>query len=80
VILPRILAGFQVLMILTAWLWLQYPAVINIQNAPDLTLYNTVAPEATISVLGWALIVGSMLILPALYYLLRSFKFSPEGE
>lgn len=80
VILPRILAGFQVLMILTAWLWLQYPAIVNIANGPDLTLYNSVAPEATIRVLGWALLVGSMLILPALYYLLRSFKFSPEGE
>jgi cytochrome d ubiquinol oxidase subunit II len=80
VILPRILAGFQVLMILTAWLWLQYPAIVNIANGPDLTLHNSVAPEATIRVLGWALMVGSMLILPALYYLLRSFKFSPEGE
>jgi cytochrome d ubiquinol oxidase subunit II len=80
VILPRLLAGFQVLMILTAWLWLQYPAIVNIRNAPDLTLYNTAAPEATIQVLGWALLVGSMLILPALYYLLRSFKFHTEGQ
>jgi cytochrome bd ubiquinol oxidase subunit II len=80
VILPRILAGFQVLMILMAWLWLQYPAVVNLQNGPDLTLYNTAAPEATIQALGWALIIGSMLILPALYYLLRSFKFNPGTE
>lgn len=80
VIVPRLIAGFQVLLILTAWLWLQYPAILNIQNAPDLTLYNTAAPEATIQVLGWALIVGSMLILPALFYLLKSFKFNTSTD
>jgi cytochrome d ubiquinol oxidase subunit II len=78
VVLPRILAGFQVCMILAAWLWMQYPAIINIENAPDLTLYNTQAPQATIQALGWALMVGSMLILPALFYLLKSFKWNPE--
>lgn len=78
VILPRLLAGFQVCMILIAWLWLQYPAVINIAHGSDLTLYNTRAPEATLQVLGWALLVGSMLILPALFYLLKSFKWSAE--
>jgi cytochrome d ubiquinol oxidase subunit II len=78
VILPRILAGFQVCMILVAWLWLQFPAVIAISNGPDLTLHNTRAPEATMQVLGWALVVGSMLILPALFYLMKSFKWNPE--
>lgn len=79
IILPRLLAGFQVTMILLAWLWMQFPAIINIQNGPDLTLHNTAAPEATMQALGWALIVGSMLILPALFYLLKSFKWNAEG-
>jgi cytochrome bd ubiquinol oxidase subunit II len=78
VILPRLLAGFQVTMILVAWLWMQYPSVINLSNGEDLTLHNTRAPEATLQMLGWALIIGSMLILPALFYLLKSFKWKQE--
>jgi cytochrome bd ubiquinol oxidase subunit II len=74
VILPRMLAGFQVAMILLAWAVIQYPIVVQIQHGESLTLENTRAPDASLSVLGWALIVGSALILPALYYLMRSFK------
>jgi cytochrome d ubiquinol oxidase subunit II len=65
-------------MILAAWLWMQYPTVINLTHGEDLTLFNTQAPEPTLQMLGWALIVGSMLILPALFYLLKSFKWNRE--
>lgn len=78
ILLPRLLAGFQVCMILFAWFWMQYPAVINVASGIDLTLFNTRAPEATLQVLGWALLVGSMLILPSLFYLLKAFKWSTE--
>jgi cytochrome d ubiquinol oxidase subunit II len=74
VVLPRLLAGFQVCMILLAWVWIQYPAVVQLAEGQPLTLQNTRAPQATLEVLGWALLVGSGLILPALFYLLRSFK------
>lgn len=76
IIFPRILAGFQVCMILFAWLWLQFPSVIRVRNGIDLTIYNTKAPDATIAALGWALLVGSLLILPSLFYLLRAFKLN----
>ncbi len=74
VLMPRLLAGFQVCLILVAWLWIQFPVVVKIADAEHLTLQNSRAPEATIYVLGWALVVGSGLILPALFYLLKSFK------
>ncbi|MBC7919549.1 MAG: cytochrome d ubiquinol oxidase subunit II [Ferruginibacter sp.] len=74
VILPRFLAGFQVSMILLAWIWIQYPLVVQVADGQNLTLQNTRAPEATLNALGWALLVGSGLILPALFYLLKSFK------
>jgi cytochrome bd ubiquinol oxidase subunit II len=78
--IPRVLAGFQVTMILAAWLWMQYPVAVRIHNAPDLTLFDTQAPEATLAALGWALLIGSLLILPALFYLLRAFKWKTEAE
>src|SRR5690606_1048626 len=74
VILSRVLAGFQVLMVLSAWLWLQFPAFVVLQDAADLTLFEAAAPEApeaTIRALGWALVVRAVLILPALGWLLR---------
>jgi cytochrome d ubiquinol oxidase subunit II len=74
VLLPRLLAGFQVAMVLLAWVFIQLPVVVQIQGGEALTLENTRAPEASLAVLGWALLVGSALILPALYYLIRSFK------
>jgi cytochrome d ubiquinol oxidase subunit II len=74
VILPRLLAGFQVCMILVAWVWIQFPVVVQTADGEPLTLWNSRAPQATFNVLGWALLVGSGLILPALFYLLKSFK------
>jgi cytochrome d ubiquinol oxidase subunit II len=74
VILPRLLAGLQVTLILLAWVIIQFPIVVHITGNQALTLENTRAPDASLSVLGWALLVGSGLILPALFYLLRSFK------
>lgn len=73
-ILPRLLAGFQVLMIMGAWFWVQYPVVLRYANGNFLGIFETAAPEASMRQLGLALLVGSVLILPALYYLLRTFK------
>jgi cytochrome d ubiquinol oxidase subunit II len=75
VVLPRILAAFQVCMILFAWVWIQFPVVVKIQDGNDLTLFNSHAPYATLEQLAFALLVGSGLILPALFYLLKAFKW-----
>ncbi|SMO60582.1 cytochrome d ubiquinol oxidase subunit II [Gracilimonas mengyeensis] len=75
VILSRIFAAGQVVAILLAWFWVQYPSIINRTDGfEDLTFYNTAAPDATLTQLVWALVIGSCIILPCLFYLMRVFK------
>lgn len=74
VIWSRVFAGIQVVAILLAWFWIQYPAIINRQGFADLTFYNSAAPESTLVQLIWALVVGSCFILPFLFYLMKVFK------
>ncbi|MGM0588437.1 MAG: cytochrome d ubiquinol oxidase subunit II [Bacteroidota bacterium] len=75
VIASRIYAGAQVLLIMLAWFWVQYPVVLNLTDpATDLTFHNSAAPEATLLQLTLALIVGSLIILPSLYFLMKTFK------
>lgn len=77
VIWSRFLAATQVIAILMAWFWVQYPIVINrIEGIDDLTFYNSAAPETTLTQLVWALVVGSSIILPFLFYLMKIFKGS----
>ncbi|MDF7810080.1 cytochrome d ubiquinol oxidase subunit II [Hymenobacter sp. YC55] len=77
-ILPRLLAGFQVTMILLAIGYWHFPDFIVVQNGANLSLLNSQAPLATINALGWALLIGSLFILPALYYLYYSFQRDAE--
>src|SRR5690554_2398524 len=74
VVLPRILAGFQTMMVLGAWFWDQYPAVLRYSNGEYLGLFNSAAPEATMQQLALALLIGSILILPSLFFLMKTFK------
>jgi cytochrome d ubiquinol oxidase subunit II len=69
----RGLAGAQVTLILGAWLWIQFPVLVYLPGE-NLTLFNARAPRATLVYLGWALLVGTVFILPALFYLFRVFK------
>ena len=69
----RVLAGFQIMMILFAWLWVQFPDVVVIAGGPNLDLLNAAGPEGTIKALTAALIIGGAIILPALFYLFRTF-------
>lgn len=71
--LSRILAGFQVTMILVALFYSIYPAFVIMEDKM-LTLEGTAANESTITALGIALLAGSLFILPALYYLIYSFQ------
>ncbi|EMR02337.1 cytochrome d ubiquinol oxidase subunit II [Cesiribacter andamanensis] len=74
VILSRLLAGLQTLLVLGAWFWTEYPVALRYTNGMALTLFEAAAPQATLQQLGLALLVGSALILPSLYFLLRTFK------
>lgn len=79
-ILPRLMAGFQVTMILLAISYQHFPDFIVLQHAPNLSLLNEQAPQATMNALGWALLLGSIFILPALYYLYYSFQHEAEEK
>lgn len=70
----RLLAGFQVTMILLALSYAHYPDFMIISGGENLSLLTRQAPAQTMNALGWALILGSIFILPALFYLFYSFQ------
>lgn len=71
----RVVAGAQVLFILIGWFSVQYPVVVRMQgDSGNLSLINTAAPDATLLQLLIALIAGSVVILPSLFYLMKTFK------
>jgi cytochrome d ubiquinol oxidase subunit II len=69
----RILAGFQITMILLAVTSRHYPNIVLLKGGKSLSLLEHAGHEQTIFYLGVALLVGSAFILPALYYFLYSF-------
>ncbi|WP_342645149.1 cytochrome d ubiquinol oxidase subunit II [Mucilaginibacter sp. CSA2-8R] len=72
--LPRVLAGFQASMILLAVSYVHFPNLLIMKNGQHLSLFKHQAQHATMTALGWALIIGSIFILPSLYYLYYSFQ------
>ncbi|WP_345952578.1 cytochrome d ubiquinol oxidase subunit II [Mucilaginibacter sp. PAMB04168] len=82
-IMPRILAGFQASMILLAITYVHFPDFLILKDGEHLSLFKHQAPNATMQALGWALIIGSLFILPALFYLYYSFqkdRFVEDGH
>jgi cytochrome bd ubiquinol oxidase subunit II len=78
--IPRIMAAFQVSMILFAVTFAHFPDFIILKDGTNLSLFEHQAPEKTMTSLGTALLIGSIFILPALYYLYYSFKsVDPES-
>lgn len=72
-LLVRGLGGFQIIMILVAATYQHNPNIILFTNGTHLSLFDESAAPKTIAALGWALIFGSVFILPFLFYLLMSF-------
>jgi cytochrome d ubiquinol oxidase subunit II len=70
----RILAGFQVTMILLATTYIHYPNIVLLKNGGYLSLIEHRGHAKTIDALAWALLIGSVFILPALFYLIYSFQ------
>jgi len=66
----RVAAAAQVSFILWGWALGQYPAILP----PDLTIAATAAPPATLAAVLVTLVVGAMVLVPALAYLFRVFK------
>jgi cytochrome d ubiquinol oxidase subunit II len=61
-------------LILLSWFAVQFPVLVKLKTGPDLTFFNAHAPAAVLDQLGWALLAGGALILPALLWLLKVFK------
>lgn len=70
----RILAGFQVSMILLSTTYRHFPNIVILKNGSHLSLLEHSGHEETITALAWALLLGSIFILPALGYLIYSFQ------
>src|SRR6478672_11584948 len=70
----RMLAGFQIVMILVAATYSHYPNLILFKDGGYLSLIEHAGGEKTLQWLGWALLLGSVFILPFLIYLIYSFK------
>jgi cytochrome d ubiquinol oxidase subunit II len=72
--IPRMLVGFQVTMILLAITYAHFPNFVMLDGGEKLSLFEGMAPLKTTQALGWALLIGSLFILPALFYLYYSFQ------
>jgi len=78
VILMRLLAGLMVTALLIAVTYIHYPNIILLKNGASLSLLDQQSSPKTIRVLGIALLGGSVLILPALFYLVYSFDLKDK--
>lgn len=76
----RMLAGFQVTMILVTVTWKHYPNIVILKNGGYLSLIENKGTDKTIDALGLALLIGSVFILPALVYLIYSFQKRGDTE
>ena len=68
------------LVILLAVSYAHFPDFIITRSGENLSLWQTQAPASTIAALGWALVLGSVFILPFLIYLFYSFQKHPVHE
>jgi cytochrome bd ubiquinol oxidase subunit II len=75
----RALVAAQVALVLIGWFRLQFPMIISSKFDP-LTIYNAAAPDPTLRYLLYALIGGSVIIFPALAYLLIVFKVNDSSK
>jgi cytochrome d ubiquinol oxidase subunit II len=72
--LIRLLAGFQVTMILFAATYSHFPNILLFKNGEALSLLLHQGQARTIELLGYTLLIGSLFILPALVYLIYVFQ------
>ena len=66
----RVFAGAQVALILWGWALAQFPYIVE----PDLTFYNTAAPDSVLLPVLIALIIGLFVLIPSFWYLYSIFK------
>ena len=71
--LARVLAVVEATALMAGWGAAQAPILI----APDLTIRGAAAPPVTLAILGPVLVAGAVIVMPALYWLMRVFKAGP---
>lgn len=76
----RVLAGFQMTMILLTTTYKHYPNIVILKNGGYLSLLANRGADKAIEGLGIALLMGSLFILPALGYLIYSFQRKDKGD
>jgi len=77
----RFFVSGQVALVFLAWCKLQYPFILVPSRNfgfEGLSIYQAASPEMTLKILLIALVLGSIVIFPAWFYLLRVFKFQPK--
>jgi cytochrome bd ubiquinol oxidase subunit II len=79
-IIIRLLAGFQIAMLLVATTFFHYPRIILLSGERYLSLMEHHGDDKAIESLGLALLIGSVFILPALFYLIYSFQKKQAQE
>ncbi len=78
--LARGLVAFQMTMILLAISYEHFPDFVLMVSVENLSLARHHAPLSTLDALGLALVIGSVFILPFLFYLFYSFQKSPVPD
>lgn len=66
----RTFAILQVTVTIWAWGIAQFPYLVP----PNLTIFNTSAPDITLQFIMVALVIGALFLFPSLFYLFRIFK------
>jgi len=70
----RLLAGFQITMVLITVTYKHYPNIVILKGGGYLSLLENRGADKAIDALAMALLIGSLFILPALIYLIYSFQ------
>lgn len=70
----RLLAGAVVSAILLAFGYHYFPDMVITSSGQNLSVFNSAAEGKPIETLAWALLIGSVFILPSLGYLIYSFQ------
>jgi len=79
-IIIRLLTGFQITMLLVATTFFHYPKIILFSGDRYLSLTQHHGDDKAIESLALALLIGSLFILPALFYLIYSFQKKQPSE
>lgn len=74
VLMTRLFAGLLVIMLMLAVIVTYYPTFVAYNDGTGLSIRDMAAPTKTIRVLGIALLLGSVFIIPSLTYLVYSFQ------